>query len=190
MASPGTTTSAVSDAESRLLRRVADGDRQAFADLFDRYHARLFKFVFRLTGSYATADELTNDILLAVWQNAARYRGEARVSTWIFGIAYRQALRRLRARKLHSVPLAENDASVEGPQRNIENEDWVRRAVRELPPKQQLTVLMVYYVGMTCEETAQATDTPVNTVKTRMFHARRKLKSYLESADALESDDG
>lgn len=188
MVRPVTSESTDRDAEVRLLHRVARGDRGAFSELFDRYHPRLFKFLFRLTSSYSTADELTNDVLLAVWQSAAKFRGDARVSTWIFGIAYRQALRRLRARRLRLLPISDSDSPVDSGQHAIENEDWVRAAIRELPPKQQLTLLLVYYVGLTCEETARATDVPVNTVKTRMFHARRKLKSHLSSATEGNDD--
>lgn len=170
------------ETEKRLLARVADRDRDAFANLFHAYHGRLFKFVFRLTGSYGAADELVNDILLTVWQSADRFRGDSKVSTWIFGIAYRQALRRLRGRKFAFVPITEDDAIAENSTARIEREDWVRHGIRALPPKQQLTVMLVYYLGLSCEETAEATGTPVSTVKTRMFHARRKLKDHLVTA--------
>lgn len=171
------------ESEKKLLTRIAARDRDAFSELFRAYHPRLFKFVFRLTGSYNAADELVNDILLVVWQSAAQFRGDSKVSTWIFGIAYRQALRRLRRRRLSLVPLADDDAADDDTS-TIEREDWVRHGIRALPPKQQLTVMLVYYLGLSCEETAEATDTPVSTVKTRMFHARKKLKSHL-SVSAL-----
>lgn len=166
--------------ERQLLERIAHRDRKAFDELFKVYHPRLFGFVFRMTASYCTADELVNDILLVVWQSAHTFRGDAKVSTWIFGIAYRQALRRLRKRKYTTVLIAD-DMAVDGYSNNrLEREDWVRRGIDKLPPKQRLTVMLVYYLGLTCEETAAATGSPVNTIKTRMFHARRKLREYLE----------
>ena len=67
--------------ELSLLRRVADKDRDALTELFHTYHARLFKFVFRLTHSYTIADEMVNDIMLLVWQKANTFRGESKVST-------------------------------------------------------------------------------------------------------------
>lgn len=165
--------------ERQLLERIAHRDREAFDELFKVYHPRLFRFVFRMTASYRTADELVNDVLLVVWQSAQTFRGDAKVSTWIFGIAYRQALRRLRKRKYTTVPI--DDITAESYSNNrLEREDWVRRGIDRLPPKQRLTVMLVYYLGLTCEETAAATGAPVNTIKTRMFHARRKLREYLE----------
>ncbi len=166
--------------ERLLLGRIAEHDRAAFDELFRVYHPRLFRFVFRMTASYRTAEELANDILLVIWRTADSYRGDAKVSTWIFGIAYRQSLRRLRKRRYTMTTLSDDIAVDENSTARIEQEDWVRHGISRLPPKQRLTVMLVYYLGLTCEETAVATDVSVNTVKTRMFHARRKLRAYLE----------
>ena len=176
--------------ERLLLERVAASDRDAFATLFECYYPRLFKFIFRLTRTYTSTEELVNDVMLTVWQTAANFRGESKVSTWIFGIAYRQALRRLRRRRLSFLPIEEAPVPVENTGDSIENEDWLQDGIRRLSPKLRLTVLLVYYVGLSCEETAQATGSPVNTVKTRMFHARRKLGEILvpEAHDKAQSE--
>lgn len=176
--------------DERLLLQIADGDRDAFDRLYRSYQPRLFRFVFRLTGSYGAADELTNDILLTVWESAGRFRGDSKVSTWIFGIAYRKALRRLRSQKIRPVMLTDSHAPVDSTTAAVERQDWVRQGVRNLPPKQQLTVMLVYFLGLSCEETAKATGAPVNTVKTRMFHARRKLKDHLTRSAARDPDEG
>jgi RNA polymerase sigma-70 factor (ECF subfamily) len=168
--------------ERQLLDRIAGNDRDAFDELFRVYHPRLFRFVFRMTASYRTADEIVNDILLVVWQSAHTFRGDSKVSTWIFGIAYRRSLRQLRKRKFTTVPISDDTAVDENSHKRIEREDWVRRGIDELPLKQRLTVMLVYYLGLTYEETAAATGSPVNTVKTRMFHARRKLRDYLSKS--------
>jgi len=166
-------------AELRLLQRIAENDGDAFEALFDSYHPRLFRFLFRLTRSHGAAEELANDVLLTLWKDADRFRGESKVSTWIFGIAYRQALAHLRKRKFKLVPFVEEDIAVDEIGARIEREDWVRRGVEELPPKQKLTVLLVYFLGLSCKETAKVSGVPVSTVKTRMFHARRKMKDHL-----------
>lgn len=168
-----------SAAEILLLRRVAARDRGAFEGLFENYYSRLFSFLFRLTRSYGAAEELANDVLLTVWKDAGRFRGESRVSTWIFGIAYRQALTHLRKRNLKLVPIKDDDAMVGESDVQLEREDWVRQGIDALPPKQKLTVMLVYFLGLSCEETATASGVPVSTVKTRMFHARKKMKKHL-----------
>jgi len=177
------------DDELALLQRVAKKDREAITTLYRIYHARLFKFVYRLTNSYTAADELVNDTMLVVWRNAADFRGESQVSTWIFGIAYRQAMRHVSRRRMRLWPRADPDelASVGNP--DLETEDWIRRALDSLPAAQQLTMILVFYLGLSYTETARLTDCPVNTVKTRMFHARRKLREFLaESAGAQHED--
>lgn len=166
--------------ELGLLHRIARRDRDALTEMYLAYHPRLFKFIFRLTSSYATADELINDIMLIVWQKADSFRGESRVSTWIFGIAYRVTMRRVTRKKLSLVSQPEVDA-LAGSDVPIETEDWVQQGISRLPEAQQITVMLVFYLGLSYEETATITDCPVNTVKTRMFHARRKLKDLLEA---------
>ena len=80
--------------------------------------------------------------------------------------------------------VAENDTT-------LEREDWVRQSIERLPPKQKLTVMLTYFLGLTCEETATASGVPVNTVKTRMFHARQKMKRHLvASKTPLDWQDG
>lgn len=171
-------------AELLLLRRVADDDREAFKELFESYHPRLFTFLFRLTRSHGSAEELANDVLLTLWNSAGRFRGKSKVSTWVFGIAYRKALTHLRKRKLKLVSFGDSEQAAhavgsEETSGRLECEDWVRQGIDELPAKQKLTVMLVYFLGLSCEETAKVTDVSVGTVKTRMFHARRKLKLHL-----------
>ncbi len=168
--------------ERRLMELVADGDAAAFERLFETYQPRLFRFVYRLTGSYRTSEEVVSDILLVVWTKAHTFRGDSRVSTWIYGIAYRKSLDRMRKRRPRWLPLSA--ASLEATDApNLEREDWVQHSIGKLSPSHQLTVMLVFYAGLTYQETAKATDTPLNTVKTRMFHARRALKEYLGNDD-------
>ncbi len=171
--------------DAALLRQVAAGDREALTDLYHRYHARLFKFTFRLTRSYSAADELVNDILLVVWQSADRFRGDSKVSTWIFGIAYRKAMRRLSSNRMKFIGDGRWDETAQDDTADAETEDWIRHGLDALPPAQQMTINLVFFLGLSYTEIAQVMDCPVNTVKTRMYHARRKLRSILRnSADA------
>ncbi|MGI9263011.1 MAG: RNA polymerase sigma factor [Woeseiaceae bacterium] len=165
--------------EQSLLQRIAEKDRVALTRMYEVYHSRLFKFVFRLTNSHAIADELVNDIMLVVWQKAGSFRGDSRVSTWIFGIAYRVTMRRVTKKKMTLVSQAQLEEIPHEDILPVEIEDWVRRGIDGLPEAQQITVMLVFYLGLSYDEIAEVTECPVNTVKTRMFHARRKLKTLL-----------
>jgi len=180
--------------ELALLHKVAEQDREALAELYRVYHPRLFKFVFRLTSSYPVAEELVNDVMHMVWRKASSFRGDSRVSTWIFGIAYRQTMRRVTRNKVRLVPTIDVESHGVDADDRVETENWVRKGLDELPAAQQITVMLVFYLGLSYEETAAVTRCPVNTVKTRMFHARRKLKDALTAAalppgNSEESDD-
>jgi len=168
--------------ELSLVGAIAQGDRAAFDTLFRRYHPQLFRFAFRLTSSYGLAEEVANDVLLVVWQNAASFRGGSRVSTWIFGIAYRCSLKALKRTKRKWRPIRDTDAVDAQATQRLEREDWIAYGIDRLPHKQKLTIMLVYYAGLTCEETAAITDVPVATVRTRMFHARKSMQAVLERA--------
>jgi RNA polymerase sigma factor (sigma-70 family) len=94
-----------------LLRRIADGDRGAFEELYHRYHRRLFGYVFKVTRRQELVDEVLDDTLLAVWQGAASFGGRSRPSTWIFGIAYRKSLKALRRLSRERGPEASTQGS-------------------------------------------------------------------------------
>ncbi len=186
--SPGTSQVAGQDSEDlALLEGIAAGDREALTELYARYHARLFRFVYRLTRSHTAAEELVNDIMLATWRSAGTFRGDSKPSTWIFGIAYRQALKRMSRKRLSIASYLDVDRLPDGDTRSFEQEDWVQQGIGSLPPTQRLAVELVFYLGLSYDEVATVTDCPVNTVKTRMFHARRKLKEQLQ-ASAVAAD--
>ena len=178
------------DAERALLVSIASGDRDAMAELYAGYQPRLFRFVYRLTRSHATTEELINDIMLAIWRGARNYRGDSKPSTWIFGIAYRQALKRLSRKRLSIAPYFDVDLLADNGHPSFEQEDWVHRGLETLPPAQRIAVELVFYLGLSYEEVASVTDCPVNTVKTRMFHARRKLREQLQNSAAAGNPQG
>lgn len=174
------------DPEAVLVARVAAREQAAFAELYGIYRRRLARFLGRFQTSPDTIDEIVNDVMLVVWQNAARYELRSKVSTWIFGIAWRKALKALERQKRTAAP-AEAPEQLARPDEAaslVENREWLRRALDRLAPEQRLVVELTYFIGCSYQEIAEIADCPVNTVKTRMFHARRKLRDILTSLDA------
>lgn len=169
--------------ERALLARIAAHDREAMRELYLTYHRRLGRFLTRLTSRHDLVEEIINDTLVVVWQKAPEFRGDSRVSTWIIGIAYRRGLKCLRAEQRASenmqMPLPEDGwAGDESADNNVAR-DWLERALNALPVDQRTALELTYYLGYSCEEVASIMDCPVNTVKTRMFHARQKLRVVL-----------
>jgi RNA polymerase sigma-70 factor, ECF subfamily len=163
-----------------LLQRVAARDPGALEAMYTQYHRRLARFLTRLTLRYELAEEIINDTLWIVWQQAGEFRGASRVSTWIVGIAYRRALQTLRHVSVRQGVMAVDEPfEPEDPANEVERRDLLARALATLPLEQRLVLELTYFLGHTCEEIASITECPVNTVKTRMFHARRKLRELL-----------
>lgn len=169
------------EAELALIRRVSLRDRTALRELYLLYHRRLSRFLMRVTQRQDLAEEVINDTLLVVWNSAERFRGDSRVSTWIVGIAYRRALKSIRRRRsFESLELEATDSLVgaDGVQA-CETQEWIEEALAELPLEQRLCLELAYVLGHSCEEISVITSCPVNTVKTRLYHARRKLSVLL-----------
>jgi len=180
-----------SDSEDRvdaeLLARVADGDRSALGELYSRYFHEILRFIYRITGDAESAQEGVNDVMLVVWRNAAKFAGRSRVSTWIIGIAYRKALKLLDisqrwAMRFKAAEFSENiEPGTSGEELTDDRalRELVHKAMQQLSPKQRAVVELTYVHDCSYEEIAAIVDCPVNTVKTRMFHARAKLRRAL-----------
>jgi RNA polymerase sigma-70 factor (ECF subfamily) len=169
------------ESDKELLAGVAAGDRHALEELYLSYHRRLARFLVRFTPRYENVEEIINDTFMVVWQSAKGFRSASQVSTWIFGIAYRTALKSLRRQRNHSAALCLDDYPelTFDPAQDAEIEDWVTHGLNRLPIEQRMTLELAYHMGHSMEEIAAITDCPVGTVKARMFHAREKLRQYL-----------
>lgn len=178
-----------------LIHRIVDKDRDAFKELYTDYYPRLNRFLGKLLGwgDESLREELLNDTLLTVWQKAVDFRGESRVSSWIFGIAYFKGIKALNRSALVSDPLPEL-VDEDRPDFAM-NRETLRRMVLSslqcLPPEQRMVVELTYYNGCSYQEISEIMAIPVNTVKTRMFHARLKLRGLLACFEmSLHLDEG
>jgi RNA polymerase sigma-70 factor, ECF subfamily len=179
--------------EAELIARIAAQDRRALEELYTLYHRRMARFLIRLTHRYELAEEIINDTFYVVWRKASDFRGDSQPSTWILGIAYRKARNAFRtaARQAaeSSCDVADIPAVAE-PFGDEELRDWLQQALEQLPPEQSLAVQLCYELGYSCEEISTITRCPVNTVKTRLFHARAKLQKLLpQLAGAAAQED-
>ncbi|WP_225878294.1 RNA polymerase sigma factor [Spongiactinospora rosea] len=161
----------------RVLARIADGDARALADLYERYSGPLFAFLYRLCGDRGTAEEILQDTVMAVWLSAASYRQRSSVSTWLFGVARRQAHNRLRGMP---PPIAaeprEGPDPLPGPEELAVGGDQVQSALARLPlPHREVVVLLLVH-DLTQREIAEVLGIPVGTVKSRLHHARAILR--------------
>ena len=175
-----------------MLRRVVEGDRDSFRELYKRFYDRLLHFILRFTRRTDLAEEGVNDVMLVVWRDAAKFGGRSKVSTWIMGIAYRKALKiversRRWADRIIEVDierLSEPSRAPGEPMGDAELQDWLDAGLSQLSTDHRAVVELTYFHGYSYAEIARIVDCPVNTVKTRMFNARARLKTILPSLAA------
>jgi len=169
--------------ERDLLARTAQRDLRSFEALYKLYHPRLARFVLNLTRRHALVEEAVNDTMVVVWNKAAGFHGRSRVSTWIFSIAYRKALKALRR---WDEPLPDPADERAAPERDPETRlsdgqarESLSAAIRGLSKDHRAVVELAYFHEFGYREIAEIMGCPVDTVKTRMFHARRNLRARL-----------
>ena len=192
----GPTRATFSDNESdvRLLDRIAQGDRQALRELYLAYYQPVLRFIHRITRQFDLAQEGVNDVMLVIWDNSDSFRHRSKVSTWIMGIAYRKALKLLAGSQRWSSRFKAGDFDVWSERSeaavdvsdNADLRNLLDEALRQLSPEHRAVIELTYFNGCSYQEIALIADCPVNTVKTRMFHARAKLRTLLP---ALGSDE-
>jgi len=171
-------------AQRRLIERIAAGDLRAFEQFYRSYRVRLRRFLDRMTHRRGLVEEVLNDTMLVVWNRSDRFDGSSRVSTWVFAIAYRKALKALQRHDeaIEDDMLDERPATGAGPEQQAQARQLnaqLGRALDALSVDHRAVVELTYFHGMGYREIAQIVDCPVDTVKTRMFHARRRLRGLL-----------
>src|SRR5271170_2654804 len=171
-----------------LIGRIANGDRLAMQVLFARHHVRVFRFVLRLVRVEATAEDLISEVFLDVWRQAGKFEGRSAVSTWLLAITRFKALSALRRRKdaeLDDEAAGAIEDTSDDPEVAVQKKDTsdaLRRCLGGLSAEHREIIDLVYYHEKSVEEVAGIIGIPENTVKTRLFYARKKLAELLKAA--------
>jgi RNA polymerase sigma-70 factor (ECF subfamily) len=178
---PNTINSSSRDSDGALLIAIAAGNRRALEELYLSYQPRLVRFLARFTRCHENIEEIINDTFMVIWRNAGDFRCASQVSSWIFGIAHRTALKLIRRQKNHSADRSFDECQEQtvDPVLETEVQDWVMHGLNRLPDAQRLTMELACHMGHSLMEIAEITGAPIGTVKARMFHARQKLREYL-----------
>jgi len=182
-------TDAGNDRDRTLIAAIAAGDEAAFREIHARYYSRVARFARRITRCSELTAEITNDTLWAIWRCAPRFKGTSKVSTWIMGITYHIGRRTLRTRSRRGAreePVRDLIEATHEPWSESELCEWVGAALVQLPEQQRTVLELFYHFGHSCEEIADRVNCSPNTVKTRMYYGRRKLRRLLPSLAGLE----
>jgi RNA polymerase sigma-70 factor (ECF subfamily) len=174
--------------DEMLLAGIADGEKAAMHVFYARHNVRVYRFVLRIVGDSATAEDLVSQVFLDVWRTARQFEGRSQVSTWVLAIARFKALTALRNRKhedLDQDEVMEIADNAEGPEANMERAQTsaaLRQAIGQLSSAHREIIDLVYYHEKSVEEVSRIVGIPQATVKTRMFYARKQLADLLRQA--------
>src|ERR1041384_3142800 len=177
-----------STSDEVLIGRIASGDRLAMQVLFARHHVRVYRFVLRLVRDESVAEDLISEVFLDVWRQAGRFEGRSAVPTWLLAIARFKALTALRRKPDEALDEEKAEAiedQADDPEVALEKKDKsaaIRKCLIKLSAEHREIIDLVYYHEKSVEEVAEIVGIPENTVKTRMFYARKKLAELLKAA--------
>ncbi len=175
--------------DTLLLKQIADGDKDAFKKLYISYQPRLIKFCSRiLQNDVALAADMADEALIAVWNSAGSFSGKSQPSTWIHSIARFRLIAYLRKSKevlleddSAALALIDESALPEEEIHTTETNDELFESISKLSDKHREVIELVYFKELSVKEVAKVLSISENTVKTRMFYARNKLKNILSS---------
>ncbi len=173
------------DNDLALLRRTASGDERALHELYAIYGQRMYAFALRLTGDVHTADDVLQESLIAVWQGAGRFRGEGRVIAWLLSIVRNKALTALRSQARRPLDTLETDFPSPDPAPHQQadhsaQQHLLQDGLGRLSLEHRTVLELVFYQGLSLNETAKMCGCPLGTVKSRLNYAKDHLRGLLQ----------
>jgi len=172
--------------ERGLIERCRTGDDIAFGELVERYKHLVYGMVWRLTSDRTQTDDLAQEVFLKVYRGLPYFRGEARLSTWIFRIVSNvcSEARGRRSAEIPDSPAILERGSPDGAFADLELRDRLDKAIAKLPDQYRFLIAAHYLKGVQYDALAEALEIPIGTVKTHLHRAKRRLRELLNDVPA------
>ena len=166
--------------ERELVARCQRGDDSAFAELVDRYKNLVYAMIYRMMSDRTQVEDLAQEVFLKVHRGLPYFRGEARLSTWIYRIVANVCVQaRSGRRRMPSSSDVSEPASADGAFADLELRDRIEKAMAKLPENYRFLIAAHYLKGIQYEALAEALNIPLGTVKTHLFRAKRQLRELM-----------
>lgn len=178
------------DPDVALLERIAQGSEAALAEFYRSHESRVYAFALSRLRHEAEAAECLNEVMLEVWKHADRFEGRSKVTTWLLGIANHKVLDKLRRRgRYQSEPVDdqmpdESSAAMFDVLAGADDAEIIRLCLEGLSESHRQVIHLAFYEDMSYEDIAQVAGCPEGTVKTRVFHAKQRLKDCIATHTA------
>jgi RNA polymerase sigma-70 factor (ECF subfamily) len=167
-----------------MIRRISDKSEHSFDQLYDKTHKKVFQYLYRITNDRYLAEDVLIDTYLEVWEHAGSFRGDSKVLTWLIGIARNLAMNEFRKKGFHEFELEKNESNPPDQFNTCAQAEAIRilkDVINKLNPTHREVLDLLFLQGMSYEDIAMIINIPVNTVKTRVFYAKEKLRNILNS---------
>ncbi|MAU16884.1 MAG: RNA polymerase [Muricauda sp.] len=175
--------------EKELISEIRSGNTMAFSDFVDRYKDLVFTLSIRMLGSREEAEEVSQDIFIKIYKSLPKFKGDSKISTWIYRIAYNSCLDRIKKMKktriqtdlghLEQIAYAEMDTALDRMVRE-ERQELISRCLAMLSAEDAGILTLFYFEEKNLQELEESTNLSVNTLKVRLFRARKKLANIME----------
>lgn len=175
--------------DSDLIKACIPKNEEAFAVLYQRYEKRVFQYLMTIMNEATLAEETLVEVMIAIWKGLNTFKGQSKVSTWIFGIAHHKAvdaLRKVTSQQRGGMPLEDIVETAESHENPLEDMQQKRmatltnQALTTLSPDHREILHMAFYEELSYPEISELLGIPVNTVKTRVYYAKQQLKKNLQ----------
>ncbi len=175
-----------------LVRQIATGDKRAFAALYRDLESPTLRFIRSRLNDPFEANDILHDVFMEVWRSASKFEGKSMVRTWIFGIAYRKVIDSFRKRRrletgVDLPEMADPADSAESILNAGQEAGHLRCCMEELSTEHRLAISLAFYEDMSYDEIAEVAGVPAGTIKSRVFHAKRKLLECMKTRVARQA---
>jgi RNA polymerase sigma-70 factor (ECF subfamily) len=178
---------ALETSDDALVALIANGDKRALQILYGRHNVRIYRFVLRFLNDEAAAEDIVSEVFIDVWRQAGRFERRSQVSTWLLAIARNKALSLLRRRATEELDeevaefIEDPSDSPEVTMQKKQQSSLLQTCLAQLSPAHREIIDLVYYHEKSIDEVAEVIGIPSNTVKTRMFYARKRIGELMSA---------
>jgi RNA polymerase sigma-70 factor (ECF subfamily) len=175
----------IDTSDAALIESIATGDKRALQTLYGRHHVKVYRFALRFLRDEAAAEDMVSEVFLDVWRQAERFERRSQVSTWLLAIARNKALSTLRRRSNEQLDeeiaefIEDPSDDPEVTMQKQERSEVLRDCLQKLSAAHREIIDLVYYHEKSVEEVSEIIGVPTNTVKTRMFYARKRIAEMM-----------
>jgi RNA polymerase sigma-70 factor (ECF subfamily) len=165
-----------------VIRRCLEGDKEAFAELVDRYQSAVFNVALRMVGRYEDAQDIAQTVFLKAYANLRNYNPRFKFFSWIFRMAVNESINWINRMRPEDLSAAGHSSAAEPPDQKVTNSEFyesLEDAMQALRPEHRTVIILKHFADLSYRQISETLQLPEKTIKSRLFEARRQLCAQL-----------